>query len=598
MIMSCVPALTFAADAPTGGIAGMEDYLKYSVSLSSDGYIGIPVDIYTYHKDTTTSDMPIVCYVINTNTERVGTDSDLKIVNELVNDKNCIVVVIDYKNNPLSVCPDLDWSVQGIRTNANNAKYFKSASIPYKKGYTYVVPSGYNITLDEFYWAIDKHGADGTLDYIVNVWNNDFKGVKGNQTITYSDGTTKKVSEVTAESIYDCVKKDGTPIDLDLRMDIIYPTNPDHEVPVYICASSSETRIGTWTSEQRPHLSGFLFSGYAGVIYDYGYVPMARNDHYGYFDGDGSGSVGGVTGENCTYSVSVYNATMSDTAAIRKVRYLADYEGSKYKFDVNKFGIYGNSKAGGCIYLGEEHPEKRGNRYFDGHHGETRYDNGDTEGDGKGENGTDIIRGGEQQPWLTYKDGTEIPSNVQFAYGNCGGGYNSIMEGHAPLYASGSMKDGSYQLFYPGVVNACRNNNVPCLYLSMPDLGHALVYGKDKDYGLDGYAAFFDMAHYYLKGAGPILEYIDMGKDLDNVDAKAEIKFKFAGTIPEDQIKKITVKNTQTGEVADGSWSASFGDTEWVFKAKKLDGGAKYLINVPTTITGDNGANLLKILLK
>ena len=594
MIMSCVPALTFAADAPTGGIAGMEDYLQYSASLSSDGYIGIPVDIYTYHKDTTTSDMPIVCYVINTNTERVGTDSDEKIVKELVNDKNCIVVVIDYKNNPLSVCPDLDWSVQGIRTNANNAKYFKSTSIPYKKGYTYVVPQGYNITLDEFYWAIDKHGADGTLDYIVNVWNNDFKGVKGNQTITYPNGTTKKVSEVTAESIYDCVKKDGTPIDLDLRMDIIYPTNPDHEVPVYICASSSETRIGTWTSEQRPHLSGFLFSGYAGVIYDYGYVPMARNDHYGYFDGDGSGSVGGVTGENGTYSVSVYNATMSDTAAIRKIRWLADYEGSKYKFDVNKFGIYGNSKAGGCIYLGEEHPEKRGNRYFDGHYGETRYDNGDTEGDGKGENGTDIIRGGEQQPWLTYKDGTEIPSNVQFAYGNCGGGYNSIMEGHAPLYASGSMKDGSYQLFYPGVVNACRNNNVPCLYLSMPDLGHALVYGKDKDYGLDGYAAFFDMAHYYLKGAGPILEYIDMGKDLDNVDAKAEIKFKFAGTIPEDQIKKITVKNTKTGEVADGSWSASFGDTEWVFKAKKLDGGAKYLINVPTTITGDNGANLQK----
>ena len=183
MIISCVPALTFAADAPTGGIAGMEDYLKYSVSLSSDGYIGIPVDIYTYHKDTTTSDMPIVMYVINTNTERVGTDSDEKIVKELIDDKNCIVVVIDYKNNPLSVCPDLDWSVQGIRTNANNAKYFKSTSIPYKKGYTYVVPQGYNITFDEFYWSIDQHGADGTLDYIVNVWNNDFKGVKGNQTI-------------------------------------------------------------------------------------------------------------------------------------------------------------------------------------------------------------------------------------------------------------------------------------------------------------------------------------------------------------------------------------------------------------------------------
>mgnify|MGYP004640740353 CR=1 FL=1 len=590
MIISCVPALSFAADAPTGGIDGMGDYLKYSVSLESDGYIDIPVDIYTYHKDTTTSDMPIVMYVINTNTEHIGTDSDYKIVNELVNEKNCIVVVIDYKNNPLSVCPDLDWSVQGIRTNANNGKYFTSSSIPYKKGYTYVVPSGYNITFDEFYWAIDKHGADGTLEYIVDVWNNDFKGVKGNQEITYSDGTVRKVSEVTATSIYDCVKKDGTPIDMDLKMDIIYPTNPDHKVPVYICNSSSEYRVDSWTAAKRPHLSGFLFSGYAGVVFDYGYVPMARTDHYGYFDGDGSGSVGGITGDNYTYSVSVYNEVKSDTAAIRKIRWLADHDSDKYRFDVNKFGIYGNSKGGLCTRLGEQHPEKlREQRYFDGHYGETRYDNGKIEDDEFG-----IIRGGEEQPWLKYQDETEIPSNVQFVYANCGGGYNDITEGHAPTYASGSMKDGSYQGFYPGVINACRSSNVPCLYLSMPDLAHALVYGTDKDYGLDGYAAFFDMAHYYLKGAGPILEYIDMGKDLDNVDAKAEIKFKFAGSIPEEQIKKITVQNTETGEIADGSWSDSFGNTEWVFKAKKLVGGAKYIINVPTTITGDNDAALQK----
>ena len=124
MVITCLPALSFAADAPTGGIDGMESFLRYSKSLATDGYIGIPVDIYTYHKEQTTSDMPIVIYVINTNTERVGTDSDYKIVNELVNDKNCIVVVIDYKNNPLSVCPDLDWSVQSIRTKANSGTYF------------------------------------------------------------------------------------------------------------------------------------------------------------------------------------------------------------------------------------------------------------------------------------------------------------------------------------------------------------------------------------------------------------------------------------------------------------------------------------------
>lgn len=94
------------------------------------------------------------------------------------------------------------------------------------------------------------------------------------------------------------------------------------------------------------------------------------------------------------------------------------------------------------------------------------------------------------------------PSNVQFVYANCGGGYDDITYGHAPTFASGSMMDGSYQGFYPGVVNACRTYDIPCVYLSMPELGHALVYGTDKDYGLDGYKALFDMAHYYLKGDG------------------------------------------------------------------------------------------------
>lgn len=83
---------------------------------------------------------------------------------------------------------------------------------------------------------------------------------------------------------------------------------------------------------------------------------MARTDHYGYFDGDGSGSVGGITGDNYTYSVSVFNGIKSDTAAIRKIRWLSDYEGDKYKFDVDKIGVYGNSKGGLCTRLGNSTP--------------------------------------------------------------------------------------------------------------------------------------------------------------------------------------------------------------------------------------------------
>lgn len=585
LVLTCVSLPSFAAEYDGFRIESIEPYCVYSEELAQDGYIGIPVGLKTYAKGNSAADSQVILYVVNTNTERIGTDSDEAIITSML-ERGYVVVVLDYQNHPSSVSPDLDWSIQAIRNKIGAGQYLAGAQCDAKVNY--VVPAGYNVTLNEFYWAIDRHGVVGTLDKIVEIWNNDFKSVKKDSIINYPDGTSKKVGEVTAEDIYDCVKQDGSPIDMDLRMDIIYPTNPAEKVPVYSVASSSELRVDTWTSTMRPHLTGFLFAGYAGVVFDYAYTPMARTDHYGYFDGDGSGSVGGITGDNYTYSVSVFNGIKSDTAAIRKIRWLADYEGDTYKFDVDKIGVYGNSKGGLCTRLGNQHPELlREQRYFDGHYGETRYEIGDTEDDGLG-----IIDGGEPQPWLTYSDGTPIPSNVQFVYANCGGGYDDITYGHAPTFASGSMMDGSYQGFYPGVVNACRTYDIPCVYLSMPELGHALVYGTDKDYGLDGYKALFDMAHYYLKGDGPILQYIDIEGGTENVDAKAGITFKFAGSIPEEEIRKITITNSVTGELAEGTWTASYGNTEWDFAPHNLKGGYEYIIDVPTTLKGDNGAAL------
>ncbi len=585
LLLTCVSLPAFAAGYDGFRIESLEQYCVHSEELAKDGYIGIPVGIKTYAKGNSTAQSQVILYVVNTNTERIGTDSDETIITSML-ERGYVVVVLDYQNHASSVSPDLDWSIQAIRNKVGGGQFLGGAQCNTKVNY--VVPAGYNVTLDEYYWAIDKHGSVGTLDKIVEIWNNDFKSVKKDSVINYPDGTSKKVSEVTAQDIYDCVKKDGSPIDMDLRMDIIYPTNPAQKVPVYSVASSSELRVDTWTSSMRPHLTGFLFAGYAGVVFDYAYTPMARTDHYGYFDGDGSGSVGGITGDNYTYSVSVFNGIKSDTAAIRKIRWLSDYEGDKYKFDVDKIGVYGNSKGGLCTRLGNQHPELlREQRYFDGHYGETRYEIGDTADDGRG-----IIDGGEAQPWLTYSDGTPIPSNVQFVYANCGGGYDDITYGHAPTFASGSMMDGSYQGFYPGVVNACRTYDIPCVYLSMPELGHALVYGTDKDYGLDGYKALFDMAHYYLKGDGPILQYIDIEGGTQNVDAKAGMKFKFAGSVPKEEIQKITVTNSVTGDRAAGTWTASYGNTEWVFQPHNLKGGYEYVIDVPTTIKGDNGAAL------
>ena len=591
MIISCLPALSFAEDAPSGGIDGLEQYKKCSTTIN-DGYIGIPVDIYTYYNEEFNPDenTTVIFYVINTNTERIGTESDYNILNDLINNKGYVCMVVDYRNAPGAVSPALDHSMLKIQARVAEFKNGLGHVIANENNYT--VPAGYSITLGEYYWSFDKHGTDGCLEQIVDVWNSDFKSVKANQTITYKNGTTAKVGDTTANSIYDCVKADGSPVDLDLRMDIIYPVKAKRKVPVMLHASSWETRSGGIIHNETAY--GFLFSGYALAVYDYAYVPMARDDHYGYFDGDGMGSVGGVTGDNKSFSLGMYTSMKSDTAAVRKLRYLADTQPEKYAFDVNKFGVWGASKQGNCFKLGEQHPENLAEfRTFVGHHGETRYENGKIAGDGNGENGSDIIRGGEPQPWLTYKDGTPIPSNVQFAYGAVGGDPYDISDGHCPMFATGSMLDGTYSYIYPALVAALRNHNIASVNLSFANLAHEYVKDtEDAIYGINGYDAFYSLANYYLKDCGAKVIYIDYHADKTSLDSKAKITFKFSGEVDESEVRKIVIKNKLNGEIAKGSYSSEFGDTEWTFEPHNLKGGCEYSVYVPDSIICKNGKNL------
>ena len=40
------------------------------------------------------------------------------------------------------------------------------------------------------FWSIDEHGADGSLERIVEVWNNDFRGVHGNVVVNWTRSET------------------------------------------------------------------------------------------------------------------------------------------------------------------------------------------------------------------------------------------------------------------------------------------------------------------------------------------------------------------------------------------------------------------------
>ena len=139
-------------------------------------------------------------------------------------------------------------------------------------------------------------------------------------------------------------------------MHVVYPTtskeNPIDPVPVMALASSGGYLSTSGTSTGlRPHHTGALFQGYAGVVFDYLYQPMEQSDYYGYYDGRLTS--GGVTGDQMSYSLFVYNDKRVNTAAMRYIRYLSLTEPDKYAFDVEHIGVLGNSKGGWISFLGE-----------------------------------------------------------------------------------------------------------------------------------------------------------------------------------------------------------------------------------------------------
>lgn len=589
---------------------GFEKYAIYETELEEDGRLGIPVRVsvlfdkinFTVKKGH--GGTPIMIYVINTKAKRVGTFSDEKIVSGMLA-RGYVVTVLDYLGSEKAeVGYLLDLSVQGIRQRIMKGEIYAAIDCMGQGSYpeTLVVPAGCDASYGNVYWEFDKHGADGTLEKIVEIWNNDFRGTKGETVIKWTDkngnrkatqaahdgsepewcdangnadvgGSYIKVKHTLARDVTDCVKRDGTMIDLKLYMHIVYPTAPKEKVPVMCLAGSSESLCAGSATADRPHMNGFVFNGYAGILYDYGYTPMARNDHYGYFDG--YPKAGYITGDNCTYSLKVYNARI-DTAAMRFIRYLAASQGDKYRFDTDGIGVYGNSKGGWMTYLGEKDPDAMPpQRMFKGHHGETRYENGDTES-------REGVNGGEEQPWLTY-DGKKLFGGANLVYSSCGATTFSITKGHGPMFISCNRRDESCFSTSNTLVNIGRVLDIPTMWLEIP-LPHTIVYGEDLHYGIDAYAAFFDCVGYHLRHDAVKAEGVRVNKALFPVS----LTVLFTGSVDRSCAEKITVTD-RLGNAVKGTFTSEFGGCEWTFTPSEPICGDGYTLFVPETTVGGNG---------
>ena len=656
MLLACVPLGVFAGDsARPDAMQEIEaSFASYktgdTVTVENDGYIGIPVKVTAYY-DTSKGDIipgadgtPIIIYVVNTMVERIGTDSDTAIIQSML-DRGYIVAVFDYMNNAKAVSPDLDYSVTYIRNLIEQKYLLHNSVIPMSTGMThvYVVPSGYNITVEDVYFELDKHGAAGTLEKIVENWNNDLRGCKSGVVIpwVYEDGTRKstivatdgtspewysdaagknldmengtytKIKWTYANDITDCVRPDGTPIDLSLYMTVTYPTNPQKEVPVMAYSSCQGTLSLATRLPEDSHVNGFLFNGYAGVIYDHAWVPMARSINYDYYDGN---DWGGISNDGLSYSLQYYNNKEVDTAAMRYIRYLALDNPETYVLDTDHIGVYGYSKGGWMSALGEavfqtpliKNPEDYSSvaeleaaittaissmndkRIYAGYNGETRFEAGETETIVK--NGA-TIDGGEVQPWLTY-NGVEIISGAQLIYPCVGSSPEDVSEGHSPMFVTNNAADGiqgAYSTMNTFAV-VCKNHDVPTMFFEA-NIPHAMAYGPDSDYGVDTYQAFFDFAGYYLKGDAVKVMLVYPKSDTSGVSVGDDIIIRFSGAVTAEEITKVTVKDSG-GNSVNGTWVSEYGKVQWIFKPHNAKGNETYTVYIPADIKGDNGKEM------
>ncbi len=635
------------------------DYLVQDTRrIENDGYVGAIQ--YTVYFDKTKSEKvqagyltenPIVVYTINTCTTRYGTDSNKEIIESILG-RGYVVVVLDYLNNANATGKALDYSGQEFRIGIRDGSYFDASATDsvFTAGGKYyenfLVPSGCNLKYKDVFFELDKHSADGTLEKIVENWNTDFRGTKGKVLIKWATGTTadtrKKVVTAAdgtsptwhnsdgslnasgglytyvkyteAESITDCVNQDGSPLDFNQYMHIVYPTNPSSPVPVSALACSNEYPTTMPSSTDiRAYSVGFLYEGYANVVFDYLWQPMARNTAYGYYDGN-LNTTGAVTGDHMNYSLHIYNDKLVNTAAMRRIRYLALSESSTYRFDTESIAVYGNSKGGWFTFLGEEavqgplvnasdYPTTEAleaaidlklasfmpKRIFDGHNGETRYQAGKTsEITGGTYTGENAVFGGTLQPWLTY-NGVEIESGAYVTYASNGDSCEDVTQGHGPIFSASHMYD-TYNSQY-GVsttfANLARMLDIPSIHVEVP-LGHMLTDGAEMNYGFDTYRAFIDFCNYYLKGSAVRVLYTNPVSDAPNVDITDGIVIKFVGGVGADEITKVVISDGT--DALSGTWSSRFGDTEWTFTPDSIKGGAKYTITVPAGLVGSNGS--------
>ncbi|MBE7054463.1 MAG: hypothetical protein E7391_09395, partial [Ruminococcaceae bacterium] len=564
LLFTMVPTVAFAETQPEV-IAEIDQYKLGGESVTVSG---VPAYVTTYANGTTTStDGAVIVYIMNHGGKVVGTESNGSILSTYLTGDNAgkyVVVTVDFLNNPLAVSPTIDLGLQNlVRQDIWSSKKFMYGN-SFVKETSFILPEGCRLARDVWYFDLLGNGAKGTKEAIVASWNTDaFKTTHGSK-IPPCEGNNFEGGWFEATDISQLVKSQsngGGPIDTNLCLDIVYPSNPKEKTPVFMHSSSWERRYG---SESSAFNIGLGLRGYTVVTYDHEYYPMARDDHYGYYGG--------------AYGTAQQNGVKTHTAASRCVKYYAD----TYGYDATRICNMGISKAGYTALLGHPDPESLEEISSYSSYG---YEKGDNYG---------------EQPFLKDQKGNDLSGHIQVVFTAMGDGakrHKQLMTTESsPIVTACGYNDqfGAWD-YWAAQQQTYKDLDLPNLAMTMMDKGHDAPLGIDPDLKYlreDGVMDFYD---YYINNGSPRYVYMDPIDGSTIFDGSKPLKLKFIGEIALSEIEnKVTVKNAETNEELDGIWTSCNGNTEFDFVSDEYESNTEYVVTIPNTIKDEKFARNLE----
>lgn len=552
---------------PDAGKNGIDEILlafsdvKANEGELEDGTVGAILKSYTFNKQDVNASNPVALYVIGHGETRVGTDSDVSIIRDLL--EEYVVVVLDYQGAAKAVSSYLDESLHDIKLDVMKNGTFLDG-ISYNSNQTYLIPAGCRIVRNIEFFNIMASAPKGVVNKILDVWNNqsqikDKLGDAWVQADSLDDIVMKNGEKLTA------VDENGNYKYLTYHLDIIYPANPEVEVPVIMAASTGANRNNSLsnTKTDRIQYVGFLFGGYAVSSLDHDYFPFMNGEAgWGHIEPN--------------YTLQTYMGTRFLTAAVRCTKYFAE----DYGYSTEMYGAYGFSKSSWVALfkqadLATTDPDDFKEVYTYG---------GFAKGECFGE-----------QPYQTYRNGQPISSGITCVYHGMGNGTNECRD---------LASDNIPQLV--GVGEKCEYNSWEKFFITKNVLGNMdasgcdwvplIMYGvnhtwpkntEDKLYGYNYYDAFKAFFAYHLKGESASLLHTSVNLN-GEVSEDDGIFVQFMAALDAKSALKLLDSD---GNIVSGEWTSARGGTQWIFVP--TDGAlvynASYKIVVESTIVDKNG---------